>query len=204
LRIADLTDGARRAYENLNERERQLVTALGGVLAVLIVGVPFYLLTTSVSNLEDENQEVRVVLRELGRARGRLEGREAAREAAARRYHTPAPPLGSFLEAKAGLQELTLREVTDQPEKVIGDFRRRELRATLPNVGLRAVVRMLTDIENSPFPVAVNRLQFEHFRSGDQYNVKVGLIAYQTEGATAAASDPTRARDAHRAGPPSP
>jgi hypothetical protein len=203
--IADLTESARRAYENLNERERVLVTALGGILALLVVGVPFYLLTTSISNLEDENQEVRVVLRELGQARGRLEGREAAREAATRRYRTPAPPLGSFLEAKAGLQELTLREVTDQPEKVIGDFRRRELRATLPNVGLRPVIRMLTEIENSPFPVAVNRLQFEHFRAGDRYNVKVGLIAYQSEDASDdEAQDPTRSRDAHRAGPPSP
>jgi len=199
-----MTESARRAYENLNERERLLVTALAGVLAVLLVGVPFYLLTSSISNLEDENQEVRTVLRELGQARGRLEGREAAREASVRRYRTPAPPLGSFLEAKAGLQELTLREVTDQPEKVVGEFRRRELRATLPNVGLRAVIRMLTDIENSPFPVAVSRLHFEHFRSGDRYNVKVGLIAYQTEGATADAASPTRPRAGHRAGPPSP
>ncbi len=199
-----MTESARRAYENLNERERLLVTALAGVLAMLLVGVPFYLLTTSISNLEDENQEVRTVLRELGQARGRLEGREAAREASARRYRTPAPPLGSFLEAKAGLQELTLREVTDQPEKVVGEFRRRELRATLPNVGLRAVIRMLTDIENSPFPVSVSRLHFEHFRSGDRYNVKVGLIAYQTEGATEDTASSTRPREGHRAGPPSP
>jgi len=195
----------RSAYENLNERERVLVTALASVLALLLVGVPFYLLTNAISDLQDENQEVRVVLREMNQARGTLDGREAAREAAALRYRTPAPPLGSFLEAKAGLQELTLREVTDQPEKVVGEYRRRELRATLPNVGLRAVVRMLTDIENSPFPVAVNRIQIEHFRAGDQYNVKVGLVAYQLEDATGqAGGDATRPRGGRRAGPPSP
>lgn len=203
MAIADWTESAKSAYANLNDRERTLVGALFVVLAVLLVGVPFYLLTTAISDLEEQNQASRAILRAVDQAHDRLDQREAEREAAANRYRTPAPPLGSFLEAKAGAQELTLREVTDQPEKVIGSYRRRALRASLPNVGLRPVVLMLTEIENSSFPVAVNRIQFEHFRSGDRYNVKVGLIAYQVEGAETPAAG-GRNRESGRAGPPSP
>src|SRR5690606_22683474 len=115
---------------------------------------------------------------------------------------------GSFLEARATEQELSLREVTDQPEKVVGDFRRRNVRATLPSVGLRNVIKLLTSIENSRFPVAVERIQIEHFRSGeDSYNVQIGVIAYDAQ--EPAASEGTDMRGetsmrAGRAGPPAP
>ncbi|MCA9613334.1 MAG: type II secretion system protein GspM [Polyangiales bacterium] len=198
-----------RAYaDGLNERERKLLGALGVVFALIVVLLPIYLVTSSISEIEEENRQISQVLRDIGRARGTLAQRQAEREAARARYQQAAPPLGSFLEARATEQELSLREVTDQPEKVVGDFRRRNVRATLPSVGLRKVIKLLTSIENSRFPVAVERIQIEHFRSGeDSYNVQIGVIAYDAEETEEPASSmrgEASSMRAGRAGPPAP
>jgi len=195
------------ALDNLNERERKLVGVLGAVVVVIVVVLPFYLMTAAISDIETENQQIADVLRDIQRARSTLAQREAEREAAAARYRTKAPPLGSFIEARAGDEELTLREVTDQPEQVIGSFRRRHVRASLPNVNLRPAIKMLTNIENSRFPVALERVQIEHFRSGDSYNVQLGVIAYERREEEAADDEDgmaARMRERGRAGPARP
>ncbi len=207
MALGDLFGRAQSALHSLNDRERRLLTALGAVFAAVLVLLPLYLITASISDIEAENAEIVNVLRDIRRAQGTLAQREAEREAAAARYARPAPPLGSFIEARASEQQLTLREVTDQPEKVIGEYRRRNVRATMPGVGLRPVVKMLTAIENSPFPVALERIQVEHFRPGNSYNVTVGVIAFDREqsednGANMRAG--SRTREGMRPGPPAP
>lgn len=197
-------DNARRFYENLNERERKLVALLGVIAGVIVVFLPLYLLTSAISSIEDTNREIDSVLHDISRARPRLQAREARREAAQQRYDQKAPPLGSFIEAKAREEGLTVREVNDQPEKVVDDFTRRHTRVTLPGVSLKPVIKMMANIENSPYPVAIERIRVEHFSAGDRYNVQLGVIAYdkRKEG-SGADEDSTRDRQAG-AGPPSP
>lgn len=200
-----ITDRIQGAVANLNERERNLLGAMGVVLVGLIVFLPLYLVSSSISEISAENAGISNVLRDIARARPQLAQREAEREASMARYRTAAPPLGSFMEARASEQELTLREVNEQPAKVIGEFRRRNTRATLPNVGLRPVVKMLTAIVNSRYPVALERLQFEHFRSGDTYNVQVGIVTYSREDDEEDESDGDESMSTRgRAGPPEP
>lgn len=202
-------DGARAAFENLNERERKLVLVLGIVLVVLVVFLPLYLLTSSVSDIEEENEQIREALREISQHGGELAEWDAQRQAAERRYRNPAPPLGSFLEAKAreaGYDRPL--EVTDQPEKVEGGFTRRNTRASLPNVDLRTAIDMMTAIENSPYPVAIERLHVEHFQTGDRYNIQLGVVAFDKErpaGAAAAEDEEeTERRPGSPPGPPPP
>ena len=200
-------DGARAAYENLNERERRLVLALGVVLVLLVVFLPLYLLTSSVSDIEEENQQIRDALREISQHSGELAEWEAQREAAERQYQNPAPPLGSFLEAKAreaGYDRPL--EVTDQPEKVESGFTRRNTRASLPNVDLRTAVEMMTAIENSPYPVAIERLHIEHFQAGDRYNIQLGVVAFDKNRAArgAAAADGEEEATRRPGSPPGP
>jgi hypothetical protein len=205
--MSNATDGLRRYYDNLNERERKLVGLLGLVLGLIVVVLPLYLLTHAIGQLEEENRDINAVLRDISRSRAKLQEREAEREASARRYARKAPPLGSFIEAKAQSQGLRVREVNDQPEKKIGDFTRRHTRVTLPNVGLKPVIEMMAAIENSPYPVAIERVRIEHFRSGDQYNVQLGVIAFDAEDA---GKDKSKGRTASRrkrkgrTGPPAP
>jgi hypothetical protein len=201
-------DSIRAQIATLNERERKMLTVLGVVFAAILVFLPLYLISSSISDIERENEEISDILQDIQQSRGELAQREAEREAAMARYATPAPPLGSFLEQQAGEQDLRLREVTDQPEQVFGEFRRRAVRASMPNVELRPVIIMLREIENSRFPVAIHRLQVENYRRGDNYNVELSVLAYDR--ATPAAEEgeegdderPSKSRG--RAGPPPP
>lgn len=207
--ILGVFDSVRSAFDNLNARERKLVGLLGAIAGAVIVFLPLFMIASAISDIEDENTEIRSVLRDIARAETQLAALRAEREAAERRYDTPAPPLGSFLEAKsreAGYDRPL--EVTEQPERVEGGYTRRHVRASLPGVGLRTAVDMLTEVRNSPYPVAVELLQIEHFQAGDRYNVEVGVIAFDRASRGRSSDDdddePSMSPRGNRAGPPAP
>lgn len=201
-----LLDGARAAYENLNERERKLVALLGAVSVALVVFLPVWLLTSSISDIRAENEAIREALRDIAQHGSELAEWEQQRAAAERRYDTKAPPLGSFLEAKAreaGYDRPL--EVTDQPERVEGDFTRRNTRASLPGVGLREAIEMMTAVKNSAYPVAIERLHIEHYQAGDRYNVQLGVITFDRNEPRGGGDEEERpARRSKRPGPPAP
>ena len=37
----------------------------------------------------------------------------------------------------------------------------------------------MSAIENSIYPIAVDYIQIEHYRTGDQYNIKLGVVSYE-------------------------
>lgn len=198
-------ESLRRSWQGLNERERRLVALMGLTLVGFVVFGVFYLSQNAVSEVEAENDQLETALADIGRARARLQERAAERDAAERRYATKAPALGSFVEATAHDNQLTLREVVDQPAEVSGRYTRRAVNVQLPNVNLRPIVDLMAAIENSPYPVAIEQIQVEHFQAGDQYNVKLGVVAYDR--AAAAAAGPTKNvanRPVTGAGPPRP
>jgi hypothetical protein len=204
-------DSMRTAYENLNDREKRLVTLLGAVLGAMLVFLPLWLVTSAIADVEEENAEIRSVLRDLSRSGPEIARREAEREAAERRYDTPAPPLGSFFEGQArnaGYDRSP--EVNDQPEKVEGGFTRRHVRASLQNVGLRTTVQTLVAIENSRHPVAIESLELQHYQNGDRFNVNVGVIAFDRNAPSERSERSERSGEAaaqkrgEAAGPPSP
>ncbi len=194
-----------QSWQGLNERERRMVGALGATLVALVLFGIFFVSQSAVSEVEEESEQIATVLAEIGRARTRLAARAAERDAAERRYATKAPALGSFVEANARENQLTLREVVDQPDEVMGRYKRRAVNVQLPNVELRPIVDLMASIENSPYPVAIEEIQVEHFQAGDQYNVKLGVVAYDRN--APADEGPTKnapARPATGAGPPRP
>lgn len=186
-------DNGRAAFENLNERERKLVTVLGSVLAAVVVLLPLYLMNAAIGDLERESADIIEVLRDIDRARPTLREKDLERQAAMKLYENPAPSLGSFVEKMASEQGLTVREVTDQPEKDLGEYRRRHVRVTLPNVGLVEVIHMMAAIVNSRHPVAIERVHVDHFRTGNQFNVQLGIIAFDRKGAGAEGPGPATA-----------
>ncbi len=201
MAVAETLGSARRWLDNLSERERRMVGLLGAIFAALLVLTPLWWLHDRIEDLRERSEAAHEALRELRRARHTLAERRRAREAAEARYRRKAPPLGSFLEAKAGEFGIGIREVVDQPEKDFGKFRRRHVRVTLPNVDVGAFVRMVEAVRNAPYPVAIERIQIDHF--GDRFNAQLGLYAYDRKDAA-----PETKRDASpragRAGPPAP
>ena len=52
------------------------------------------------------------------------------------------------------------------------------MRASINDVGLTGIVDLLSGIETSPYPVAVDHIQIEHYQPGDSYRVKVGVLTF--------------------------
>lgn len=174
----DLLDRVRRTWENFNERERRLLTILGVVLTVLILVIPLYWIAHQNSEIESENDELRAVLDLIVERRDELQQFAAARKAAKARYKNKAPPLGSFLETEAAKYQLTIREVNDQPEKSVGGYHRRSTKVSINDAGLTGVIRVMADIVQTPYPVAIDHIKIEHYQPGDKYRFTFGVMTF--------------------------
>ena len=183
---SSILDRLRSAWENLNDRERRMLSVLGGVLVVLLLLVPPGMLTLGNSELQTQNDELRSLLDQLSIQRARLLQLAQDRKNAEQRYQNKTPPLGSFLESEAKKQGLTLQEVTDQPEKTVGRFQRRSITVSLPQTGLTPVIKLLSSIVESGHPVAIQEIQLDHYQPGDQYHVRLGVLTYDKLSSTAA------------------
>ena len=185
-------DRLRTSWENLNERERRMLSLLGGVVLVLLLLLPPIMLTLGNGELQTQNNELRSVLDQLALQRGRLMQLAQDRKNAEQRYLNKTPPLGSFLESEAKKQGLTLQEVTDQPEKTVGRYQRRSVTVSLPQTGLTPVIKLMSSIVESGHPVAIQEIQLDHYQPGDQYSVKLGILTYDKQQISAAAADKTQ------------
>ena len=170
-------------FENLNDRERKLVAALAIVFVTLAVVVPALLVVDATSTVDAETARIDDVLSTLAKRRDDIVERQQARVAALRRYDKTPPPLGSFLETMAEGQSLSLREVTDEPEEPRGKYIRKAVRATLPNVELRPVIKMLASVENAGYPLAVTRLDVDHYGRENGYTFRFSVASYQEKSA---------------------
>jgi hypothetical protein len=195
-------EALRQAWDGLTEREKRLVRILGGVAAALVILLPMYLLSSAIGSLESQNEEIAAVLSEIGRAEERLAQREAEREAAEARYAQRAPELGTFLEGRSSARQMTIDSVTNQPEVQEGRFRKRHVRASFPRASLRQVVRLMTDIESAPYPVAIERVHIEHFQEGDHYNLELGVVTFDRQGGAPGAAGAGGAAGADGVGRP--
>jgi type II secretory pathway component PulM len=172
----------RTAWENLNDRERRMLAILGAVAALLLLVLPPVVLALDNADLETENAELRSVLERLSMQHDKLQRLAKERAAMEMRYKNKTPPLGSFLEAEAKKQGLTLQEVTDKPAKSSGAYLRRSVTASLAQVQLTPVINLLSSIVDSPYPVAVDHIQVDHFQPGDQFNIKLGVVTFDKTG----------------------
>lgn len=177
-------EALRAQWEALTEREKRLVRILGAVAVALVVMLPVYLLNAAIGDLERENDELASVLSEIVRAEDRIAQREAERAAAEARYDQRAPELGTFLEGRAGERQMRIASVTNQPEVQEGRFRKRHVRASFPQTSLRQIIRLMTDLENARYPIALERVHVDHHQAGDQYNLELGVITYDRSGGT--------------------
>ena len=176
--MSNLFDRLRASWENLNDRERRMLTILGAVLGAMLLIMPPILLVMDNSDLEVQNAELRSVVEQLDMQRTRLARLAQERKAADVKYANKTPPLGSFMESEAKKQGLTLQEVTDQPEKTVGRYLRRSVTVALPQVALTPLIQLLSSIVESGHPIAIDQLQIDHYQAGDQFNVKLGVLTF--------------------------
>lgn len=197
--MTDLFDRWRGIWEGLNDRERLLVGALGAVAVLFILGFPLLLTVSQNSTIEEENAALRGALALIEENRPELEIRSEMRRTSTEKYAHKTPPLGSFLEGEAVTQGLTIREVTDQPEKSFGSYRRRGVSASINEAGLTGVMNLLSTLARSPYPLAVDLIQIEHYQAGDVYRLKLGVLTYDR---AASGDDETEADNSKKAQSP--
>ena len=188
-----LFERLRDTWERLNERERMLVGGLGVVLAVFLLGFPLFWTARQNGELEERNAEFRAVLDLIAAKRPHLQQLKQARDEAQQRYRNHTPPLGSFLESEAKRHNLSIREITDQPEKTSGLYMRRSVTASINEVDLTGIMNLLAGIVGTPYPVAIDHVQIEHYQPGDKYRFKLGVRTFDRK--KAAAKDATAAAD---------
>jgi general secretion pathway protein M len=172
-------DTVRESWEKLSDRERRLLSLMGAAVAAIAVFLMVWTSSTALSEVEDERDEVRAVLADIDRAGESLTRRRAERLALTARYETKAPALAAYVESKAKEHGLEVRQVLEEPEKVVAGYKKQSVRVSFSNVSLRAIMHLLNSIESEPSAIAVERLVFEHYAAGDSYKVDLSLSAFE-------------------------
>lgn len=181
MALSDAFDNLQSWSNSLSDRERRLLGAMAVVFAALLVVLPMYVGIASISDIEDENEEIVEVLQDIQRSELRLRREKAERKAIEALYNAKAPSLGGFLEERAEQYGITGLGVTDQPNLDLGEYSRRSVRVNLPVVELRPLIEMLADIENSPYPVSIETIQMTGGRMRTGYTVKLAVSAYDRD-----------------------
>ena len=185
MAFGDALHNVRSWADSLSGRERRLLGMMALVFMAILVVVPMYVGIASISDIETENEEIALVLQDIQRSEPRLRQQKADRRAIDKLYGRKAPSLGGFLEERAQQFGVSGLGITDQPELDMGEYSRRSVRVSLPVVELRPLIEMLAEIENSSYPVAIERIQMTGGRMRTGYTVKLGVNAYDREGGPA-------------------
>jgi len=187
--FGDALDNVRSWAGGLSDRERRLLGAMSVVAGIILILVPMYVGISSISDIETENAEVTQVLQDIQRSEPRLRKQKAELRAIDELYNRKAPSLGGFLEERAQQYGVTGLGITDQPKLDMGRYSRRSVRVSLPVVELRPLIEMLADIENSSYPVSIERIQMTGGRLRTGYTVKLAVNAYDREDSSPAGRD---------------
>lgn len=172
-------DSARDYWETLSERERRMLSIMGGTVAAVLVFVAVWTTSSAVAEVEEERDAIRAVLREIDRSSELLAKRQAERLAMEARYQVKPPGLGALLETRAKEQKLDLGSSVEEPEKALTGYTRRSVRVGLRGVQLRPLMHLLASIEQESAPIAIERLIIEHYTPGDSYKVDLGVSAFE-------------------------
>jgi general secretion pathway protein M len=172
-------DSLRESWDKLSDRERRMLSIMGGVVVTMIVFVVVWTTTTSLAEVQDERDAIRTVLSDIDRAGAILDKRVAERHAIEERYRNRAPALAAYVEGKAKEEGLEVRQVVEDPEKVAGGYRRQSVRVSFAGVSLRPIMHLLADIDDERSPIAVERILIEHYSQGDSYKVDLGIASYE-------------------------
>jgi hypothetical protein len=177
--LFDWTDSARQGWDNLSDRERRLLSTMGGVLLSLIVFAGVWTTTSALSEVQEERDAIRLVLADIDRSAELLAKRDAQRKAVEARFRNKAPALAAYVESRAKDEGIEARSSAEEAERTINGYKRQAVRVSFSNVSLRPVLHLLTGIAEETSPLALERLLIEHYAAGDSYKVDLGLASYE-------------------------
>jgi hypothetical protein len=172
-------ESIRQSWDNLSDRERRMLSAMGAVFMTLLVFAAVWTTTSALAEVEEERDAIRLVLADIDRASELLAKRDAERKAVEERFRNKPPGLDAFVESRAKDEGIDVRSSQEEPSKVINGYNRQSVRISFSNVSLRPIIHLLTSIAEESAPIAVERLLIEHYSPGDSYKVDIGLASYE-------------------------
>jgi general secretion pathway protein M len=173
-----LFDSLRESWEKLSDRERRMLSIMGAIVVAMIAFVTVWTTSAALAEVEEERDAIRKVLRDLDRASPLLAKRAAERKAIDARYANRAPALAAYVEGKAKEEGLEVRQVVEEPEKSVGVYKRHSVRVSFSGVSLRPLMHLLANLDDERGPLAIERLQIEHYAAGDSFKVDIGVASY--------------------------
>ncbi|RLB61226.1 MAG: hypothetical protein DRI90_11855 [Deltaproteobacteria bacterium] len=189
----------RSKLETMSPREQKLLAALGMVVvAFIFLGTPAYVYS-ELWSAREHNADIRKLLGRMDKASELLAKRKRERQARALLYSKPAPALASFIESMAQSYGLQVPESTDRADIAAKGFTERVTVIKMRKVNLLPLVKMLEKIERSGHPVAITMLSIKARATvPDEYDVQLGVSAYDKKGAVAKADTEGSGKPQHK------
>lgn len=193
--------GLMERMERLEPRERQLLTILGGVLAMFALLLVPVGVAALLGSKRSDVEELRSAINQIQESREELKKRERERGQVIERYAKPAPPLAGLLEKFATESQVEIPESQDRAVVPHGKrYDERSTKIVLRKVGMLSLAKFMERVEQSGHPVTIQRLNIrKRGTEPDSYDVEMIVSAFDrkaepkkesaAEGATEGAKD---------------
>ena len=171
----------RNMIAGLSERERRLVTVAGLVFAVLIVLLFWFLVSSKVSDLRDENEEYAELLSLIdARKQAYL---DKVQKSKAHQQTAKPMPLRTLVDKIGRDLNVTVLDIKELPDqRPSASWMERSVEITMREIGLLDLTRFMEEVESNrrKFPIAISKLEVRYRkRAPDTYSVKMTIATYE-------------------------
>jgi general secretion pathway protein M len=171
----------RERFEQLEERERRLLSIFALLAAVVLVLLIPVGVTAALHGNRSDNEALRDAIAAIESSRPAVERSKALHKVIEDRYARPAPPLTSFLANVAKEVEIEIPETQDrQPVPHGKRYEEKSTKIMLRKVGMLKLARFMERIEQSGHPVAITQLNIrKRGVEPDSYDVDMVVSAFE-------------------------
>lgn len=166
--------------DQLEPRERQLLSILLGVFVLLIIFLFPVGVSAMLGGKRDDNQAMQEAIQSIHDGREKFREKRKAADAVIRRYTSPAPPLAGFLDKLAKSNGLEIPESQDRAEVPHGKiYVERSTKIVLKRVQMLNFVKFMEEIEQSGHPVSITRMNIrKRGTEVDSFDVEMVVSAF--------------------------
>jgi len=166
--------------QQLEPRERQLLSILVSVFAVLVLLALPAGVAALVGSKRSTNEDLRGAIHAIQAGRAQVAQHKEEKQRVIARYSNTAPPLAAFLEKLAGEVKLEIPESQDRAVVPHGkSYDERSTKIVLRKVGMLALVQFMEKVAQSSHPVSIGRLNVrKRGTEPDSYDVEMIVSAY--------------------------
>src|SRR6187549_2184282 len=168
-------------WDRMAVRERRSLTVLAIAVVVLAISLGIYLVSSSISELEESNADVREALAAITKHRdGYLEAKARALAQEARLGGDP-PQLVADIEAAAREESLQIAESNERPPvNASKRWIEHDVDLKVRGVDLQTLSKFLKRVETGPRPVFFTHLSLKRrFSEADKLDAELTAIAFE-------------------------